>query len=889
VTLAGDGAITKILSTNLIKDGDATTRSAKSYAPDKYGPTLPVRVLTSYQVGDDTGTNLTDLAGKSGRITIQLTVQNLTAKPRVVEYTDADGRTHSSYALVGTPLTVAAATDLANASITDIVPSGTNGVIGNGASRGGVLSSRSTGAVQWSALLAPPRLAASSTFTLVVDAHDFKVPAFDISVQPGLISDPSVESLISRAFGKGEGSRQELQLQTIAVVRDVAKVLFQAGDTLGQVSNKLRGTASQLGRESIVELRASVDRVQQSATTLKGSLASLKSSTTNGLEGTQQEANQALAAAVVQIDGLLGTPAPESTPAAAPTPDIGDATGCSDGSASVDQSGSILATVGLVKTRLDDLANVARNCRAKAIQALKDAIGTTADAPNCATSTTAYCALSRAATTVGTINTDISSFQTATNAALGVTGVDSMVNQFDTLYQSLATGVTDDLGAISGPTVSDFNGLLSSLGLIGADSGSDQLTDLQATIDQIHTIALAHDGSGPDSLEGQVADLADLVCADPGGSLADDPDFQAYRETLLDQITGTTCGPDPQALPGAASTTLTTRASDDTAAWQNVASLTSSDPSSASTQIDLVRSSIESAKNVLHGLKTGASTANGRLGDVKTSIQHLIGAAMPMTEHSDLSQPVPCTSALVDPPGAPPSALNQLRTALAAVQCQFSQITGNLASTVSTATGRVSDATTTVTNGRDHDLSQARTTVEDTVTNAEQPYEGLLTTASSGLLNQVSRRIAVQEAALETMKVTAGARIDTAVRDGIEQVTTDVGAATTETTNASQRLGADIQRVLTNLGEDKPGGAGILGILTDQSTYSDIANSNVQEQDAKATSFQNVRYADQNAYQLETTQFEQSLEGLSTFPAFGSPLPEGSTLTAVFTFHLAGN
>ena len=80
VTMQPDGALTRVNDTVVIARaaGGASDTYATAYDPTKVVDQLPVRVLTTYQTEQGSGTNLADLKGYSGRVTINLAVQNLT-------------------------------------------------------------------------------------------------------------------------------------------------------------------------------------------------------------------------------------------------------------------------------------------------------------------------------------------------------------------------------------------------------------------------------------------------------------------------------------------------------------------------------------------------------------------------------------------------------------------------------------------------------------------------------------------------------------------------------------------------------------------------------------------------------------------------------------------
>ena len=194
--------------------GDSSAEDTKYDAAQAVGE-LPVRLSLQYRAGDKSGSDLTELQGHTGPVEIDLTLENLTVRPRAIDY-DAAGQTRTDTALVGAPLTIAASTKLTGVRADDVTAGSADGATGTN----GVLSSTEDGAVvvQWATVLAPPRSGASTTLRLVADVKDFQVPAIDVAVQPGLNTDLSADGVLAGAFSSGAGSEMGLQRRTISLV-----------------------------------------------------------------------------------------------------------------------------------------------------------------------------------------------------------------------------------------------------------------------------------------------------------------------------------------------------------------------------------------------------------------------------------------------------------------------------------------------------------------------------------------------------------------------------------------------------------------------------------------------------------------------------------------------
>ena len=107
VTLGTDGTVAGITSTAIRKGEDSTRSDRDVVDPSAEADRLPVRIQTAYRLGDRAGTDLSEIAGESGRVVIDVTVQNTTVRPQHLTY-DSAGVRKRAYALVGTPLTVVA-------------------------------------------------------------------------------------------------------------------------------------------------------------------------------------------------------------------------------------------------------------------------------------------------------------------------------------------------------------------------------------------------------------------------------------------------------------------------------------------------------------------------------------------------------------------------------------------------------------------------------------------------------------------------------------------------------------------------------------------------------------------------------------------------------------
>lgn len=75
-------------------------------------------------------------------------------------------------------------------------------------------------------------------------ANILQVPDLDISVQPGLVTDPSMGALVDSAFNPATSHELELQRRTIDLIGDVNGVLARASSTISDVRRILSGSAA---------------------------------------------------------------------------------------------------------------------------------------------------------------------------------------------------------------------------------------------------------------------------------------------------------------------------------------------------------------------------------------------------------------------------------------------------------------------------------------------------------------------------------------------------------------------------------------------------------------------------------------------------------------------
>ena len=304
--LASNGNVSAIDTNNIYVNEQEHKSSSKTinFKVKDVINDVPVRVSTQYQSSKGTSTNLKDLNGYSGELTIKVTVENLTLKSQEVSY-DAGGTKRTNQALVGVPFTVAGSVSLDNVKSNQIITSGDKT---DDSATNGVISTTGDGKanVQWGAILAPPTSGASTSFTLKVNAQDFKAPDFDIAVQPGFASDLSGESVLNNSFNKNDANQVAMLQRTIDLVNNVDSTITSASSQVNELRSSLDNTSDTLGQDAAKNLQANSESLTKRMAELDGQIQSLKDDLAKTADGNKNQLISQLESTVNTMDTLLG-------------------------------------------------------------------------------------------------------------------------------------------------------------------------------------------------------------------------------------------------------------------------------------------------------------------------------------------------------------------------------------------------------------------------------------------------------------------------------------------------------------------------------------------------------------------------------------------------------
>jgi hypothetical protein len=893
VGVTTDAAIQSVTSTTIAIGSSPSETSSESatFTPADVADDIPVRIRTSYRTADSSGTDLSDLSGYSGRVEIDVTVENLTVKPQQLTY-DAAGQSRTREALVGAPLTIAASTVLGGVAPSRVViDSDTDSTVTNG-----VLSRSDEGdaVVQWASLLAPPSGRASSTLTLVADVDDFSVPAFDIAVQPGISTDASMGGVLDAAFNDDPTSPLALQRRTIEVVAAVNDVLGRAGTTITEVRTNLESTADTLGVRTARELADSTTSLGTSMRGLTAQLTGLQSDLSSTVNSTNSAVLQQLGSALSAVDGMLGdTSAP-------PPPSSQTGSGCSTSSTIPGEANTIYGNIQRLAVELDNYASAADDCKGEVQNALRQTIGPDSpDADSCQNPSTT-CALFSAQGEV-----------TATLAQLVVDGrelVDSLkpelmasvVTQYDqtsaaveavqaatkkvsdglpdgTVPQSLGE-VGSALDALSG-SLGSLNGALSGVNQIARDARAELgNTDVRGSIreqanrlaEEICTLAPDDDwtppGGGnkptptPTSSPGTGGDGEG-----DGGDTKSSPPVVIGGPTLAEVdrlrsfLTSEGCEGAPLSPPWGYSAPLLDRLKADTAAWISVDEKTQP-TGELGTAISGLLAQTSAVREAVGRIGSAASGGDQNLTALVTALSESTDALA--SQSTELDQRISALKKQQD--GLGPSIERAFADADAEAAEKVSALIEEQVRVIS-ARGKTDAATI----GAMFDRSVAG-----------------LTSTSADIADSGKKTVESQRDDLAAAGQAISQSVSAQTLSSLSTISSSIGAATRDTDGASSLLQADLNKVLLDLGDRQVNGSGLLGSMVTSAAKVDTADVQLALASQQAQGYANVRSQDVAGILLQQAQTQASLEAGGKLPPFHIEAPAGAATQTVYTFRI---
>lgn len=865
VDLAPDGTLTNIDGTVVESTSDSVEDAESTdteYAPDEVAGQLPVRVMTAWRTEDGAGTDLADLDGYDGTVRIDLTVQNLTVRPKTLQY-DVDGESSEQAALVGSPLTVVAAADLGEAPSESVVTAGTlpaadvtNGVLGTG--------EQGETQVQWATILAPPQLGASARFTLVVDARNFQVPDLDISVQPGLVTDPSMGALVDSAFNPATSHELELQRRTIDLIGDVNGVLARASSTISDVRRILSGSAETLGQQTVADLQASTESVTTSMRTLNAALEDLDQEIGTTLAETESTALQELSDAVSTVDDMLG----DTSRSAGTAGVVGD--GCQLQVTRPQDGSSLFDSMLAVASQLNGYADANAVCRDSLVRTILTTIGP--DEPSetaCVDGLqeSVSCSLLESkdvfvdvANELRTLSTDVTALLRPElyTSALGYSEqisvatdrVLALANALENGRLGVWQNLRDAIALLEGDVVPALTSVTTAADAIGAASAA-ATTNLQAA------------ATARGAARAEACALRESVS---------DPAVETATDNVSAYLTGTDCAGAPMAPPADADGNPTVPASVAT----DAVATSLEEITGQSTQ---VRSSVQAARFAL-------------VGDAqKEGVLDLLHEALDIANLRKNNPDAPPTlGELIEELAAASDALDEngglLADDVADLQSSYADLEQKISSTVD---GKTADAIDFLNGAVDPQVEKvtragntARTEIDESFTRSSMRMRDL----ADQLVTTGRTQIEDQKRKFNATEASASDRISSQIREGMARVSGGVNASTRDMEAASSLLVADLRRVLLDIGERRVNGGGLLGAMTTSAATARSADYQLALATGTTDAYANVRSRDVAGILLRQAQTDAAMQMLADMPAFELDLDAGTLHRTVYHYRI---
>jgi len=861
--LAADGSVRSIQDTAISVAGKDSSSAVTDHDPAKAAGDLPLRVTTQYTTPKKTGSDLADLDGYSGRVEIDLTIENLTVRSQNLTY-DVAGSSRTTPALVGAPFSVAASTVLTGTKADAIV---TDGADAAGPATDGVVSTNKDGdaVVQWGRLLAPPTSGASSTLHLVADVKKFAAPSIDIAAQPGITTDLSTSGVLDGAFGSSDDSELALQRRTIDLIAQVNEVLARAGGTITEVRTNLESTSQTLGVRTAERLQESSSALASTMQSLTGELGSLQSDLGATAKATQSTVLQQLQQTTSSLDSLLG-----DTSATAPGVTL-DGNGCAASPTTAGAASSVYGNLLRVSAQLDGYADASEACKQQVSTQLASAVGPadptdeTCTVPENRGSLT--CALYKSSLSVNGALVNLVKRGDAVAAQLDPDLTDKALEQSDALNGELTdlTTALDQLGSDNdGEVAKTLDALNAAVSQAQADV--DPLREALRTVSRQAAsakleVGTAGDGFLSTSMQAQNSAVADRLCALAASGALDQEDADALRGYL----TATPCAgaPDGTTLrPGGLFTTpMDERLTEQATEWQAVVDAT--DPASSS------------------GIGGAVTTLDGHLEDVSTAVSDVRNAVR--ADDGSVDGAVAQLKRLVaDATGS----AGTVRTQLVAVSDQQKQLQDAVKKAFAEASDESSAEVTALIDQQVRQVSDTAANSREAVVEAfDKSITGLRST-SSEVTKDAKGTIDEQKGSLQQESGELAGAVDRQTASSLQRIDASTSASTRDVEGARTLLTGDLNRVMLDLGDRKVNGSGILGAMATSAAKSDSADYQLALASQNASGYANVRAEDVAGILLQQQQLRASLEAATKLPAFALDVPSSATSTTLYTFHI---
>ena len=883
VTMQGNGALTRVGDTVVIAraQGGAADTYETTYDPTKVVDQLPVRVLTAYQTDSGSGTDLDDLKGYTGRLTISLSVQNLTVEPQQITY-DVAGKAQTTTALVGAPLTVVGSAALPGIDPATVVTAAADAPADAGSGTGatnGVLSKAADGTtqVQWASILAPPQLDSTATFRVVLDAKDFVVPTVDLSVQPGLVTDPSVGALIDSAFNPKNSDELALETRTIALIGDVNEVLGRASGTISGVRKTLDASSKTLGTKTVQSLTEDTKTISTSLKSSSDNIDSLGESLRSSLQTTQSTTLQRMSETVSGLQDLIG-----DTSASEPAVRT-DGTGCATTVKASGGGSGVYGSLLAVSAQLAGYQQASDACKAQIQTAIRSTVGPektegtddegNAFCPVDAETPAVTCSLADARKRFTDVTDSITEGVDASKALdPGTLGpVTSRVGDLSDLLGTIADATADLLDEKPGDDQAALARVDAAVAELRGSAGQvdGALDNLTGGLQKIRDEAEDHRREVA-SMSNQGDTLARQLCDVAGG--ADQPGRLSAQdvERLRAYLVGRSC--DNKAaldLPDRWPAPLTDRLDDQEDAWQELEA--ASDPTSDTRNIGLQ----------LRALRTLQSSIDDQLDDVTAATDDSRDA---------LKKKRAALLAIRDQVTTAKESSTALGAGVEGVQQSYVDAKVKLDAALKQAAEQAAEATSKSLSEEaiQRVAEQGRQSSEDLGKAFDESAKGL-GAAADQLRDGTAQTLKQQQAELAEQERSDEAELSDTTKAGLSTISGSVTSAARDIDTTRTSLTRDLNNVLLDLGNPEQPGKGLLGTLSKSARSADSADFQLGLASDTVSAYSSVRSQEVGGILLRQAQAEAALRRQAELPAFATELPATTSHRTVYLFHLGGD
>ena len=941
IQMGRDGEVSSIESTNIyVNDKDRTSSSSNvQFKPKDVVNDLPVRVSLQYSTERGSGTNLNDLNGYSGEITIKVTVENLTVKTEDVTY-DASGTSRTSPAPVGTPFSIAASTVLSGSptqviTTPDAADSSTNGVVST--------NDEGKAVVQWGAISAPPVTGSSSSFVLKVKAKDFSAPTFNISVQPGFASDLSGAGIITNGFTSQDASQVALLQRTIDTVNEVNTTLTSASSQVAQVRQSLDDTSATLGKDTANHLKTQNESLTKTMQGLQANIESLQKDLSEASRTNNSQLISQLERTVAALHSMLG----DTT--ARPNVSVSHSGGrCVVHREEGANSRSVYGNLAQLSAVLNAYAEASSDCQQDLTASIREIVGPEhPTAETCSSNGSVTCALFGASVTVQ-----------SSLIALVATG-EKIVDHLQPEYLKGANNNYSALKRQMDELVEQVEKDPSSLDADAVRSLSEKVSAARQSVNQmketssrlIESIKNVHsraasaraelvDGSG--SMSAQNKELAEQLCAlstERGGSLSAE-----QVEHLRGYLTASSCGgaaspsaspsseapseapspapsesasatpsaepskkiEAPSAAPSSEAPSAEPTATEGntrviTVENANERTYTSNTPAARTPMEQRIAAAVAAWDEVLaatsmddpkEGLARDAKDLNdavnavdGALGEVEKTLNDAANAQNQDAEKKE--EPTEETKvSLRDRIHSASDAVNALGKNLE----DMTNMQADLSTAIKEAFKESADETReSLTSMISEEIRKVSSDGSSSASAAKEAFSASI----AGITDTANTVVQVAGESIEVQHKDMNDRIE-GLRQSLDSVTerslvalsTRAENATRDLAGASVQLNNDLSKLMLDLGDSNAEGAGLLGALKSNSAKAGAADYQLALAMQNAQGYTNLRSEDIAALQKRQAQFKASLQRLRSLPTFHLSNAGSAEVKTVYTFQI---